>query len=108
MREFTRKLPNGGDYSAKNCHLPELIYRERRAMARLVVTRCFKSYDVNASCNRWWTSLTMAATCSDEESLILLCERTDVLTNKQDGDGYTALVIPHLIVHIKKPLTRQR
>ena len=50
-REFTLKLPDGGDYSDKNRHLPELISRKRRAMARLIITRCFKSYDINA---QWW------------------------------------------------------
>ena len=28
-REFTLKLPNGGDYSTKNRHLPMLISRKK-------------------------------------------------------------------------------
>ena len=47
-REFTLKLPDGGKYSDKNDHLPGLISRKRRAMARLIITRCFKSYNINA------------------------------------------------------------
>lgn len=46
-REFTLKVP--GAYSAKNDHLLGLINRKRRAMARLVITRCFKSYDINTN-----------------------------------------------------------
>ena len=33
----------------------------------------------------------MAALYGDEEMLRLLCERADVLVNKQEGFGYTAL-----------------
>ena len=47
-REFTLKLPDGGGYSDKNHHLPELISRKRRAMARVITTQCLKSYDINA------------------------------------------------------------
>ena len=90
-REFTLKLPDGGGYSDKNRHLPVLISRKRRAMARLIITRCFKSYDINASSGVGYNPLTIAAFHGDEEMLRLLCERADVLVNKQEGFGYTAL-----------------
>ena len=93
-REFTLKLPDGGGYSDKNRHLPVLISRKRRAMARLIITRCFKSYDINA-CDSGsgvrYSPLTMAALYGEEEMLRLLCERADVLVNKEDETGYTAL-----------------
>ena len=89
-REFTLKLPDGPYYSAKNHGLPKLISRKRRAMARLIITRCFKSYDINAY-GSGFTPLAMAAYRGEEEMLRLLCERADVLVNKQDGPGYTAL-----------------
>ena len=59
-------------------------------MARLIITRCFKSYDINAH-GVAYTPLTTTATCGEEELLRLLCERTDVLVNKQDGHGSRAL-----------------
>ena len=59
-------------------------------MARLIITRCFKSYDINAH-GGICTPLTAAIRYDDEELLRLLCERADVLVNKQDGFGHTAL-----------------
>ena len=90
-REFTLKLPDGGDYSDKNGHLPGLISRKRRAMARMIITRCFKSYDINAHSGGRLSPLTIAAFHDEEELLRLLCERADVLVNKKDGIGGTAL-----------------
>ena len=60
-------------------------------MARLIITRCFKSYDINASNSFTNAPLSFAALYGDEEMLRLLCERADVLVNKQDGFGHTAL-----------------
>ena len=60
-------------------------------MARMIITRCFKSYDINASSGVGYNPLTIAAFHGDEEMLRLLCERADVLVNKQDGIGHTAL-----------------
>ena len=37
-REFTLKLPDDCAHSAKNDHLPGLIWRKRRAMARMIIT----------------------------------------------------------------------
>ena len=88
--EFTLNLPRGDVYSAKNRHLFGLIDRKRRAMARLIITRCFKSYDINLhyiGC----TPLSVAAIYGEEEMLRLLCERKDVDINKQDGGGSAAL-----------------
>ena len=90
-REFTLKLPDGGGYSDKNGHLPGLIIRERRAMARMIITRRLKSYDINACDSAGYTPLTMAAMYGEEEMLRLLCERADVLVNEEDETGYTAL-----------------
>jgi ankyrin repeat protein len=59
-------------------------------MARLIITRCFKSYDINAH-GGICTPLTAAIRYDDEELLRLLCERADVLVDKQDGNGETAL-----------------
>ena len=59
-------------------------------MARLIITRCFKSYDINAR-GGVCTPLTAAARNNDEESLRLLCERADVLVDEQDGYVETAL-----------------
>ena len=58
-------------------------------MARLIITRCFKSYNINAYIGR--TPLTAAAIYGEEEMLRLLCERKDVDIHKQDGGGDTAL-----------------
>ena len=91
--EFTLKLPDGDYYLAKNRHLKGLIDRKRRAIARLIITRCFKSYDINAH-GGGCTPLTSATTWGEggeEELLRLLCQRTDVLVNKQGVGGYTAL-----------------
>ena len=66
-------------------------------MARVIITRCLKSYDINAfshgaSFTQYgYTPLSAAAYYDDEEMLRLLCERADVLVNKQEGFGYTAL-----------------
>ena len=60
-------------------------------MARLIITRCFKSYDINASNHAGYTPLYVAALNGEKEMLRLLCERADVLVNKQEGFGYTAL-----------------
>ena len=66
-------------------------------MARVIITRCLKSYDINAfshgaSFTQYgYTPLSAAASYDDEEMLRLLCERADVLVNKQDNIGYTAL-----------------
>jgi ankyrin repeat protein len=66
-------------------------------MARVIITRCLKSYDINAfshgaSFTQYgYTPLSAAASYDDEEMLRLLCERADVLVNKQEGFGYTAL-----------------
>ena len=62
-------------------------------MARLIITRCFKSYDVNAYGAYGHTPLIMAAYRGEEEMLRLLCERADVLVNKQEGNGDTALYL---------------
>ena len=59
-------------------------------MARLIITRCFKSYDINAR-GGVCTPLTAAARYNREESLRLLCERADVLVDEQDGYVETAL-----------------
>ena len=88
--EFTLNLPRGDVYSAKNRHLFGLIDRKRRAMARLIITRCFKSYDTNAH-GSGFAPLAIAAFHGEEKLLRLLCERADVLVNKEDGMGYTAL-----------------
>ena len=90
-REFTLKLPDGGKYSDKNDHLPGLISRKRRAMARLIITRCFKSYDDINACDSGSTPLTAAVDYGEEELFRLLCERADVLVNIQDGHKCTAL-----------------
>ena len=59
-------------------------------MARLIITRCFKSYDINAH-SRGGTPLTVATIFCDEKSLRLLCERADMDADKSDGDGFTPL-----------------
>ena len=83
---------------AKNGHLPGLIDRKRRAMARLIITRCFKSYDIIAGLGE--TPLLVAALHGEEELLRLLCERADVLVNKQNIYGCTALTSASLRGHV--------
>ena len=93
-REYTLKIPNSVN---SLYHLPMLIVRKKRAMARLIITRCFKSYDINAcdgdiyAFGGAFTPLIAAIRYDDEELLRLLCERDDVLVDKQDGNGETAL-----------------
>ena len=74
-REFTPKIPG---WSAKCCYLPELISRKSRAMARLIITRCLKSYDINAHSSgahgSGFTPLAAAALPGKEEMLRLICE----------------------------------
>ena len=67
-----------------------LIIKKRRAMARLIITRCFKSYNINAHIR---TLLTVATKYDEEEMLRLLCEKGwDI--HKQDGGGDTASITP--------------
>ena len=99
-REYTLKLPNGV-YSSKNRHLPMLIQRKRRAMARLIITRCFKSYDINAHGGGAFTPLTAATRYDDEELLRLLCERADVLVDMQDGYEWRALYRASRLGHVE-------
>ncbi len=83
------KIPG---YSDKTKHLPMLIITKRRAMTRLVITQCFKSYDVNTCRQYAFTPLTKTVRRHGREKMLrLLCERADVLVNKQDGHGCTAL-----------------
>ncbi len=86
--DFTLKIPG---YSDKTKHLPMLIITKRRAMTRQVITRCFKSYYLNSHIYYGYTPLTAAAVYGEEKMLRLLCERADVLVNKQNGHGCTDL-----------------
>ena len=99
-REYTLKLPNSV-FLSKNRHLPMLIQRKRRAMARLIITRCFKSYDINAHGSDGYTPLAAAAIYNDEELLRLLCERADVLVDMQDGYERTALCRASAMGHVE-------
>ena len=73
-REYTLKLPDGDYYSDKIDHLPGLIFMKRRAMARLMITRCFKGYDINERCGVY-TPL-VAAAHYDEEEMLRACPQT--------------------------------
>ena len=77
--EFTVKVP--GAFPAKNDHLPGFIDRKRRAMARLIITRCFQSCDINA-CGSGSTPLTAAV-------------------DKHDGLGCTALPLASGDGHVR-------
>ncbi len=49
-QEHTLRLSHddGEVISNKNDHLGELISRKRKTMAGMIITQCFKSYDINA------------------------------------------------------------
>ena len=75
-------------------------------MTRMIITRCLKSYDINAfsgvSFTQYgYTPLIKAVLIVEEEMLRLLCERADVLINKQDGIGRTALWAASSRAHVR-------
>ena len=92
-REHTLRLSDddGRVIANKNDHLWMLIERKRRAMARMIITKCFKSYDINAYDQNGWTPL--YSTIYEEPELCrLLCERGDIDVEKGHMyDGETAL-----------------
>ena len=93
-REHTLRLSGdgGGVIANKNHHLWMLIERKRRAMATMIITKCFKSYDINAYGQHGWTPLKATVVFEEPEFCSLLCERGDIDVEKGHMyDGKTAL-----------------
>ena len=93
-REHTLRLSwyDGGVIANKNDHLKMLILRKRRAMARMIITQCLKSYDINAYDEDGLTPLYRTVMYEEPELCRLLCERGDVDVDKGDKEsGDTAL-----------------
>ena len=87
-REHTLRLSkhNDGVIANKNHHLGMLINRKRRAMARMIITKCLKSYDINEYSQNGWTPLYCTVMYEEPELCRLLCERGDVDVEK--GNDY--------------------
>ena len=79
-REFTLDVPDNELYSQKSSHLLGLLSQKRMAMARMLITRCPKNYDVNS------THLFYAVRHQQLEIVKLLCERLDILSNLEARD----------------------
>jgi hypothetical protein len=91
IRDFTLQMMEcDHDIRDRDDHLYGLIDRQRRAMARLIITRC-STYDLNANDSRGYTPLTVATFKGEEDLVRLLCSRADVDINKLNGQGETAL-----------------
>ena len=93
-REHTLRLSDhdGEVIANKNDHLRMLIDRKRRAMARMIITQCLKSSDINAYDEDGWTPLYCTVMCEEPELGRLLCERGDVDVDKgYKYGGATAL-----------------
>lgn len=68
-----------------------LITRQRRAMARMLLTRCTKSYAINIASAQGFTPLMNASRLGEVEITRLLCERDDIHLETRDNEGWTAL-----------------
>ena len=65
-------------------------------MARMIITRCFKSYNIDAHNHYEYTPLIAAAEEGEDELCRLLCERGDVDVDKGNKYGATPL---HLVAY---------
>ena len=92
-REHTLRLSwyDGRVIANKNDHLRVLIERKRRAMATMIITKCLKSYDINAYDQYGYTPLHHTVMCEEPELCRLLCERGDIDVDKgHKNSGDTA------------------
>ena len=91
-REFTLKMRSvDHDISGREDHMYGLIDRQRRALAKLIITRCSLTYDMNAYDGRLYTPLSVATFKGEEELVRMLVGREDVDVNQLNGHGETAL-----------------
>ena len=88
-REHTLRLSDqdGKVIANKNDHLRKLIDRKRRAMATMIITQCFKSYNINAYNHKghtplMYTPLFSTVMYEEPELCRLLCERGDIDVEK--------------------------
>ena len=79
-RDFTLEVPDNELYSQKSSHLLGLLSRKRMAMAKMLITRCLKSYDMNSA------HLFYAVRHQQLETVKLLCERPEILCNLDARD----------------------
>ena len=83
-REFTLKMRSvDHDISGREEHMYGLIDRQRRALAKLIITRCSLTYDMNAYDGRLYTPLSVATFKGEEELVRMLVGREDVDVNPQ-------------------------
>ncbi len=91
VREFTLKMRSDHDISGREDHMYGLIDRQRRAIAKLIITRCLLTYDMNAYDGRLYTPLSVATFKGEEDLVRMLVGREDVDVNQLNGHGETAL-----------------
>ena len=85
-REYTLDIKDCDHHN----HLFALITHERKAMARMLLTRCNKSYDANQP-HPSHNPLRYASGCGMVELVRLLCQRQDIEVDLTDERTQTAL-----------------